>query len=117
VSWCPFFLPAALSGIAVAVLDGIAPGLWFRCAAILAALVWVLIRAVGTVPIDAVTVAWDSGAPPENWKAQIDHAERFHFWGGLGGSHSVRMLFDGYGPQPVPLCSLRLASFASASHQ
>jgi hypothetical protein len=76
-----FFLPAALSGIVVAVLDGIAPGLWFRCAAILAVLVWVLLRVIGTVPINAATVAWDSGAPPENWKAQVDHAERFHVFG------------------------------------
>ena len=76
-----FFLPAALTGIAVAVLDGIAPGFWFRCAAILAVLVWVLIRVIGTVPINAATVAWDSASPPENWKAQIDHAERFHVFG------------------------------------
>jgi hypothetical protein len=76
-----FFLPAALSGIGVAVLDGIAPGFWFRCAAILAVLVRVLIRVIGTVPINAATVARDSSAPPENWKAQIDHAERFHVLG------------------------------------
>ena len=77
-----FFLLAALSGMAVAVLDGIAPGFWFRCAAILAVLVWVLIRVIGTVPINAATVAWDSGSPPENWKAQNRSSRALSCFGG-----------------------------------
>jgi hypothetical protein len=77
-----FFLLAALSGMAVAVLDGIAPGFWFRCAAILAVLVWVLIRVIGTVPINAATVAWDSGSRPENWKAQNRSCRALSCFGG-----------------------------------
>jgi hypothetical protein len=39
-----FFVPTTLSGIAVAVLDGVAPGVWFRCAGVLAMLIWIGIR-------------------------------------------------------------------------
>ena len=45
----------------------------------------------------------------------MQHRGALSYFGGLGGGHSVRMLFDGHGPQPVPLCSLRLAAFASAT--
>jgi hypothetical protein len=76
-----FFVPTAVSGIAVAVLDGAAPGLWFRCAAMLAVLVWIVIRVIGTVPINSATLTWEAGAPPKNWRALIDHAERFHIVG------------------------------------
>jgi hypothetical protein len=76
-----FFVPAAVSGIAVAVLDGTAPGLWFHCAGMLAVLVWVIIRVIGTVPINSATLTWQAGAPPTNWRAQVDHAERFHILG------------------------------------
>ena len=76
-----FFVPTAVSGIAVTVLDGVAPGFWFRCAALLAMLIWVLIRVIGTVPINSATLTWDPGAPPKNWKALVNHAERFHIVG------------------------------------
>src|SRR5437016_11037281 len=35
-----FFLPAAVSGIAVTVLDGGAPGFWLRVAGMLCMLIW-----------------------------------------------------------------------------
>jgi hypothetical protein len=73
-----FFVPAAASGIAVAILDGTTPGFWFRCAGMLAVLVWVAIRVIGTVPINSATLGWEAGAPPANWRALVDHAERFH---------------------------------------
>jgi hypothetical protein len=73
-----FFVPTALSGIAIAVLDGGAAGLWFRCAGLLALLVWIVIRIIGTVPINSATVTWDLAAPPKDWKAQVARAERFH---------------------------------------
>jgi hypothetical protein len=76
-----FFVPTTLSGIAVAVLDGVAPGVWFRCAGVLAMLIWIGIRVIGTVPINRATLTWEAGAPPKNWKAQVDHAERFHVVG------------------------------------
>ena len=76
-----FFVPTAVSGIAVAVLDRAAPGLWSRCAALLALLIWVVIRVIGTVPINSATLTWEAAAPPKNWKALVDHAERFHIIG------------------------------------
>ena len=76
-----FFVPAAVSGIAVTVLNGAAPGFWFRCAGVLAVLTWILIRVIGTVPINSATLSWDPGAPPKNWRALVNHAERFHIVG------------------------------------
>ena len=73
-----FFVPTALSGIAVAVLDGAAAGLWLRCVALLAILVWIVIRIVGTVPLNSATLTWELAAPPADWKAQVVRAERFH---------------------------------------
>ena len=76
-----FFVPTAVSGIAITVLNGAAPGLWFRCAGVLAVLTWILIRVIGTVPINSATLSWDPSAPPKDWKAQVNHAERFHIVG------------------------------------
>jgi hypothetical protein len=76
-----FFVPTAVSGIAVTVLDRTAPGFWFRCAAMLAVLIWIVIRVVGTVPINSATLAWEAAAPPKNWRALVEDAERFHIIG------------------------------------
>jgi hypothetical protein len=76
-----FFVPAAVPGIALTVLDGAAPGFWFRCAGVVAILTWIVIRVIGTVPINSATLTWQPSAPPKNWKAQVDHAERFHIVG------------------------------------
>src|SRR5689334_17694894 len=76
-----FFLPTAVSGITVAVLDGAAPGFWLRCTGMLAVLVWFVIRVIGTVPINSATLTWEAGAPPQNWRALVAHAERFHILG------------------------------------
>jgi hypothetical protein len=76
-----FFLPTAASGIAVVILDGTAPGLFFRGAAIVAVVVWIVTRVIGTVPINKASLTWQVGSPPTDWKAQVDHAERFHVLG------------------------------------
>jgi hypothetical protein len=76
-----FFVPAAVSGIALTVLDGTAPGFWFRCAGVAAMLTWIVIRIIGTVPINSATLTWRPSAPPKNWKALVNHAERFHIIG------------------------------------
>lgn len=78
-----FFVPMTLSGIAATVLDGGAPGVWLRCAGLLAALIWIVIRVIGTVPINSATLTWQPNAPPKNWRALVDHAERFHSVGVL----------------------------------
>jgi len=76
-----FFIPAAVTGIAVTVLDGGAPGFWLRCAGVLAIVIWIFIRVIGTVPINSATLTWQPGAPPKDWKALVNHAERFHIVG------------------------------------
>ncbi len=73
-----FFVPTAVTGIAVTLLDVGALGFWFQCAGIVALLIWILIRVVGTVPLNSATLTWHSDAPPKNWRALVNHAERFH---------------------------------------
>jgi hypothetical protein len=76
-----FFVPTALFAITVTIVDGTASGWWFRAAGLVALLIWILIRVIGTVPINSATLAWQPSAPPKDWKARITHAERFHIVG------------------------------------
>ncbi len=76
-----FFVPAALSGVAVTILNRTAPGFRFRLAGVLAVLIWIMTRVVATAPTNSATEELDPTAPPENWKAQVKHAERFHIIG------------------------------------
>jgi hypothetical protein len=76
-----FFVPTAVSAIAVTVLDWNAPGWGFQGAGLLALLIWIAIRVIGTVPINSATLTWQPGAPPKNWKTLVDQAERFHIVG------------------------------------
>ncbi len=76
-----FFVPTAVSGIGVTALDGYAPGVWLRYAGTLCVLAWIVVRVIGTVPINSTTLAWEAGAPRKNWKALVDHGERFHIVG------------------------------------
>jgi hypothetical protein len=76
-----FFVPAAVLGIALTVLNSGTPGFWFRCAGVVAILTWIVIRVIGTVPINSATLTWQPGAPPKNWRALVNHAERFHIVG------------------------------------
>ena len=76
-----FFVPTAVLGIALTILNGGTPGFWFRCAGVVALLTWIAIRVIGTVPINSATLAWQLSAPPKDWKAQVNRAERFHIVG------------------------------------
>ena len=76
-----FFVPTAILGIALTILNSAAPGFGFRCAGVAALLTWIGIRIIGTVPINSATLTWQPGAPPGNWKARVNHAERFHIVG------------------------------------
>ena len=67
-----FFVPTAILGIALTVLGGDTPGFWFRCAGVVAILTWIVIRVIGTVPINSATLAWQPSAPPKNWKWQVN---------------------------------------------
>jgi hypothetical protein len=76
-----FFIPAALSGIALTVIASGMPGLYVRLAALIAIVVWILIRVVGTVPINSATLEWNPNMPPKDWREQISKSERFHIIG------------------------------------
>ena len=76
-----FFVPAAILGIALTFLNSAAPGFVFRCAGVVALLTWIVIRVIGTVPINSATLTWQLSAPPKDWKAQVKRAERFHIVG------------------------------------
>ncbi|HMA38403.1 MAG TPA: DUF1772 domain-containing protein [Chloroflexia bacterium] len=76
-----FFAPVALLGITLTFLNTASPGFAFRCAAVVALLIWIGIRVIGTVPINSATADWPLNAPPGDWKAQVERAERFHIVG------------------------------------
>jgi hypothetical protein len=76
-----FFVPMALSGIAVTLWGGAGRDFGLRCAAMLAVVSWIFVRVVGTVRINEATLTWHADAPPENWQEQIRKAERFHVVG------------------------------------
>ena len=76
-----FFLPTALLGIFIAIADGTQPGLYFRAAALVAIITWVLVRIVGTVRINSATLDWNPAAPPVDWRDRISKVERFHIVG------------------------------------
>lgn len=76
-----FFAPTVILGITLTALSSSTPGFTYRCVGVVALLIWIAIRIVGTVPINSATVDWQLDAPPQNWKAQVTHAERFHIVG------------------------------------
>jgi hypothetical protein len=76
-----FFAPTAILDITLTALNSSTPGFGYRCVGVVALLIWIAIRIVGTVPINSATVDWDLNAPPQDWKAQVTHAERFHIVG------------------------------------
>jgi len=76
-----FFVPTALSGIAVTIINSAIPGLFFRLAAVFAIIVWVFVRVVGTVRINSATLEWNPDMPPKNWMDLIGKAEQFHVVG------------------------------------
>jgi len=76
-----FFVPAAVSGIAVLFLDSSAPGFGFRVAGALAILTWIFIRVIGTVRLNSATLTWKADAPPSDWRKLVSEAERFHIVG------------------------------------
>jgi hypothetical protein len=76
-----FFAPTAILGITLTALNSSASGFGYRCVGVVALLIWIAIRIVGTVPINSATVDWQLDAPPQDWKVQVTHAERFHIVG------------------------------------
>jgi hypothetical protein len=76
-----FFAPTMLLAIGAIVLDSGTPGSQLRYAGLLAMLIWVFLRVVGTVRINSATLTWQPSAPPKDWSQQINTAERFHIVG------------------------------------
>ena len=72
------YLPTLLLAILATALNGVDAGLAFRCAAVLALLVWIAVTLGGTVPINAAALEWHPSAPPTDWRAQVDRWERLN---------------------------------------
>ena len=72
------FFPALGCTVALAIRDAHAPGFWLRAIAVGALVLWIVIRAVRTVPVNSTTLEWDPAAPPEGWQELIERTERFH---------------------------------------
>jgi multisubunit Na+/H+ antiporter MnhB subunit len=70
------FLLTTGSGIAVTIVDGAAPGLGFRCAALAAIVVWAVTTFTGTVPINSAIITWQPDAPPATWRTLVGRWER-----------------------------------------
>jgi hypothetical protein len=76
-----FFVPTILTAIALAVLCSNMTALGLRLIASAAMGVWIYIRVVGTVKINAASLEWNPDDPPDNWSEQINKAEQFHITG------------------------------------
>ncbi len=87
-----FFMPTALSGIALTILAVGASGAPFRGAALAAISIWILVRVVGTVRVNAAALDWNPEAPPQNWRELITKTERFH----LAGTWAALLTFVFY---------------------
>jgi uncharacterized membrane protein len=70
------FFSTLLSAVAVTVLDGFGPALAFRCAALVALLVWLVATLAGTAPINSAVLEWEPNAPPSKWRAMESRWER-----------------------------------------
>src|SRR5438445_12836745 len=53
-----FFVPTAVSGIAVPALDSASSAAWVRWAGVVAVIVWIAIRILGTIPLKRATWPW-----------------------------------------------------------
>lgn len=76
-----FFAPTVVLGLGLTFLNTTTPGFVYRCVAVVALFLWIVIRVIGTVPINSATVDWQLSAPPRDWKEQVQRAERFHVVG------------------------------------
>ncbi|MBS1531042.1 MAG: DUF1772 domain-containing protein [Bacteroidetes bacterium] len=76
-----FFVPMTLSGIVTAIIQWLMPGHYFSLAAMLFIVIWIVVRIVGTVPVNSATINWNPDTPPKDWKKQVSRVERFHIVG------------------------------------
>ncbi|HEY4197966.1 MAG TPA: hypothetical protein VGM63_20635 [Mucilaginibacter sp.] len=76
-----FFVPVLLLGVAVTIVNWEVPRLYFCIAALIAVIVWIIIRIIGTVPVNSATIEWDANTPPKDWREQIEKVEQYHIVG------------------------------------
>jgi hypothetical protein len=76
-----FFLPTTITAVAVIILKHSSTVIILHLLGIACIVIWILVRIIATVRINAATLEWNINAPPTNWKAKITHAERFHIIG------------------------------------
>ena len=69
-------LPTVVVGIAVVVFGGPGAGVDSRWAGAVALVAFVLISAIGTVPINIQVSDWQVDSPPAHWKATVRRWER-----------------------------------------
>ncbi len=77
------YVPTALSAIGVAIVDATGEGFGWRCAGLLAVLVWTLTTFLGTVPLNTDMLTWRPDAPPKDWRSIVSKWERLdiiRFW-------------------------------------
>ena len=72
------FFPALGCGIALSFRDRHLSTLWPNGCAVALLLIWILIRALRTVPVNSATLEWHPLNPPANWREQVERTERFH---------------------------------------
>jgi hypothetical protein len=73
-----FFAPTILTAIALAVSSTNMTALLLRLMGLAAMGIWIYIRVIATVKINAASLEWSADSPPGNWREQIKKAERFH---------------------------------------
>jgi hypothetical protein len=76
-----FFVLTAISAVGVTVIDGRSSGYLFRYAGMLTLVLWIVTRAIGTVPINRASLTWNAAAPPADWRSRVKRAEMFHICG------------------------------------
>ncbi len=91
------FLATLATGVAVVILVGGQAGAVARYAALLALVVWLVVTAFGTVPINAAALEWDPDAPPADWKLQIDRWERLNSVRALAAAAAFALFLIAFG--------------------
>ena len=91
------FLATLATGVAVVILVGGQVGAVARYAALLALVVWLVVTAFGTVPINAAALEWDPDAPPADWKLLIDRWERLNSVRALAAAAAFALFLIAFG--------------------
>jgi uncharacterized membrane protein len=72
------YVPTLAFALLATALSGADAGLVFRCAALVALLLWIAITLAGTARINAAALEWDPLAPPPDWQRQVARWERLN---------------------------------------